>query len=123
MPLPEAFSSREAYGATWAHEQIHSTGHPSKLERPQSGVMGSSAYALEELVAELGAVIVCQRLQVSSDFHNHAAYLAQWAELLREKPSVLFQVLSAARQAADLIAPEPTVAAADGITNPEPMAP
>jgi hypothetical protein len=29
---------------------------------------------------------------------------------LREKPSVLFQVLSAARQAADLIAPEPTMA-------------
>ena len=123
MPLPEAFSSREAYAATWAHEQIHSTGHPSRLERAQIGVMGSSAYAKEELVAELGAVIVCQRLQISSDFQNHAAYLAHWAELLREKPSVLFQVLSAARQAADLIAPEPTVAAADDITSPEPMAP
>ncbi|MCT0218236.1 DUF1738 domain-containing protein [Synechococcus sp. CS-1329] len=123
MPLPEAFLQREAYGATWAHEQIHSTGHPSRLERPQSGAMGSSAYAKEELVAELGAVIVCQRLQIGSDFQNHAAYLAHWAELLREKPSVLFQVLSAARQAADLIAPEPTPAAADEITSPEPMAP
>ena len=123
MPLPEAFSHREAYAATWAHEQIHSTGHPSRLERPQTGAMGSSAYAKEELVAELGAVIVCQRLQIGSDFQNHAAYLAHWAELLREKPSVLFQVLSAARQAADLIAPEPTgAAAADGITNPVPMA-
>lgn len=69
--------------------------------------MGSAAYAREELVAELGAVIVCQRLQIGSDFQNHAAYLAHWAELLREKPSVLFHVLSAARQAADLIAPEP----------------
>ena len=123
MPLPEAFSNREAYAATWAHEQIHSTGHPSRLERPQGGAMGSSAYAKEELVAELGAVIVCQRLQIGSDFQNHAAYLAHWAELLREKPSVLFQVLSAARQAADLIAPEPTGAAADGVSGPDPMAP
>jgi antirestriction protein ArdC len=106
MPSAEAFSSREAYASTWAHEQIHSTGHPSRLNRPQSGAMGSCAYAREELVAELGAVIVCQRLQIGSDFQNHAAYLAHWAELLREKPAVLFQVLSAARQAADLIAPE-----------------
>ena len=122
MPAPEAFSYREAYGATWAHEQIHSTGHPSRLERPQGGAMGSSAYAREELVAELGAVIVCQRLQIGSDFKNHAAYLAHWADLLKESPSVLFQVLSAARQAADLIAPEPTPAAADEITSLEPMA-
>ena len=123
MPAPEAFSNREAYASTWAHEQIHSTGHPSRLERPQGGAMGSSAYAKEELVAELGAVIVCQRLQIGSDFQNHAAYLSHWAELLREKPSVLFQVLSAARQAADLIAPEPTgAAAADDVTNPEPIA-
>jgi antirestriction protein ArdC len=124
MPAPEAFLNREAYAATWAHEQIHSTGHPSRLERPQSGAMGTAAYAREELVAELGAVIVCQRLQIGSDFQNHAAYLSHWAELLREKPSVLFQLLSAARQAADLIAPELTgAAAADDVTSPDPMAP
>lgn len=107
MPAAQAFSNREAYASTWAHEQIHSTGHPSRLDRPQSGAMGSGAYAREELVAELGAVILCQRLQIGSDFQNHAAYLAHWAELLKESSSVLFQVLSAARQAADLIAPEP----------------
>ena len=68
-------------------------------------------------------MIVCQRLQIGSDFQNHAAYLAHWAELLREKPSALFPVLSAARQATDLIALEPSgAAAADDITNPEPMA-
>jgi len=124
MPAAAAFVSRETYASTWAHEQIHSTGHPSRLERPQSGAMCSTAYAREELVAELGAVIVCQRLQIGSDFQNHAAYLSHWAELLREKPSVLFQVLSAARQAADLIAPEPTdAAAADHVTFSEPLAP
>ena len=81
MPAPEAFLNREAYAATWAHEQIHSTGHSTRLGRNQGGTMGTAAYAREELVAELGAVIVCQRLQIGSDFQNHAAYLANWAEL------------------------------------------
>ena len=58
MPAPEAFSHREAYGATWAHEQIHSIGHPSRLERPQSGVMGSAAYAREELVVYSHQVVL-----------------------------------------------------------------
>ncbi|HYP04195.1 MAG TPA: hypothetical protein VER57_06550 [Cyanobium sp.] len=37
---------------------------------------------------------------------SHAAYLGHWIELLKESPRVLFQVLSEARQAADLICPE-----------------
>lgn len=108
MPNPEAFESREAFAATWAHEQIHSTGHKDRLARPMGGTFGSKAYAREELVAELGAVLVCQRLEIGSEFQNHAAYLANWVEVLQEGPRTLFQVLSQARQAADLIAPEAT---------------
>ena len=106
IPNPEAFETREAFAATWAHEQIHSTGHPDRLARPMNGNRGSKAYAREELVAELGAVLLCQRLEIGSEFQNHAAYLASWIEVLREGPRTLFQVLSQARQAADLIAPE-----------------
>jgi len=106
MPNPEAFESREAFAATWAHEQIHSTGHADRLARPMGGTFGSKAYAREELVAELGAVLLCRRLEIGSEFENHAAYLANWVEVLQEGPRTLFQVLSQARQAADLIAPE-----------------
>ncbi|NDC35931.1 MAG: DUF1738 domain-containing protein, partial [Synechococcaceae bacterium WB9_2_112] len=106
MPTPEAFESREAFAATWAHEQVHSTGHSSRLDRPMAGGFGTKAYAREELIAELGAVLVCQRLEIGSEFENHAAYLAHWIELLKEGPRTLFKVLSEARQAADLIAPE-----------------
>ena len=108
MPNPEAFETREAFAATWAHEQIHSTGHADRLARPMGGTFGSKAYAREELVAELGAVLLCQRLEIGSEFQNHAAYLANWVEVLQEGPRTLFQVLSQARQAADLIAPEAT---------------
>ncbi len=106
MPHPEAFTSREAFCATWAHEQAHSTGHASRLARPMDGSFGSSAYAREELVAELAAVLICYRLQIGCQLANHAAYLKEWAQLLMEHPRTLFKVLSDARQAADLIAPE-----------------
>ncbi len=106
MPEPEAFTTREAFAATWAHEQAHSTGHGSRLNRNMTGAHGSKAYAREELVAELAAVLIAYRLQIGCQLKNHAAYLKEWAQLLREEPRALFKVLSDARQAADLIAPE-----------------
>nr|WP_254940713.1 zincin-like metallopeptidase domain-containing protein [Cyanobium sp. Morenito 9A2] len=60
----------------------------------------------KELVAELGAVLLGDRLEIGSEIESHAAYLGHWIELLKESPKVLFQVLSEARQAADLICPE-----------------
>nr|WP_315856486.1 MULTISPECIES: zincin-like metallopeptidase domain-containing protein [unclassified Synechococcus] len=57
----------------------------------------------QELVAEVGAVLLVDRLEIGSEIESHAAYLGHWVELLRESPRVLFQVLSEARQAADLI--------------------
>lgn len=106
MPEAEAFTTREAFAATWAHEQAHSTGHSSRLDRPMGGTQGSKAYAKEELIAELAAVLIAYRLQIGCQLENHAAYLKEWAQLLREEPKALFKVLSQARQAADLIAPE-----------------
>jgi antirestriction protein ArdC len=117
LPDRGAFHSVGALYATWAHEVIHSTGHSSRLARDLSGGMGeggdgSRAYAREELVAELGAVLLGDRLEIGSAMANHAAYLGHWVELLQESPRVLLQVLSDARKAADLVCPE--APAADG---------
>jgi antirestriction protein ArdC len=111
LPDRAAFHSAAALYATWAHEAIHSSGHSSRLARDLSGGMGAEgdggrAYAREELVAELGAVLLGDRLEIGSAMTNHAAYLGHWIELLRESPRVLLQVLSDARKAADLICPE-----------------
>jgi antirestriction protein ArdC len=111
MPERMAFHTAAGFYATWAHEAIHSTGHSSRLARDLSGGMGAAgdrgrAYAREELVAELGAVLLGDRLEIGSAMANHAAYLHGWITLLRESPTVLFQVLADARRAADLIAPE-----------------
>lgn len=119
LPARAAFHSAAAHVATWAHEAIHSTGHPSRLGRDLSGVMGAGdergrAYAREELVAELGAVLLGDRLEIGSDTCHHAAYLSHWIALLRESPRLLLKLLSEARKAADLICPEPDLQAEQG---------
>ncbi|MEB3156382.1 MAG: zincin-like metallopeptidase domain-containing protein [Cyanobacteriota bacterium] len=105
LPERQAFHSAAALYATWAHEALHSTGHASRLARDLSGTMGEEAYAREELLAELGAVLLGERLEIGSDVGNHAAYLAEWIKLLRQSPKILYKLLSEARQAADLICP------------------
>jgi antirestriction protein ArdC len=53
----------------------------------------------------LGAVLLGERLEIGSDVSNHAAYLAEWIQLLRQSPTLLYKLLSEARQAADWISP------------------
>ncbi|MEB3305551.1 MAG: zincin-like metallopeptidase domain-containing protein [Cyanobacteriota bacterium] len=105
LPERQAFRSSAALYATWAHEALHSTGHPSRLARNLHGCVGSAAYAREELVAELGAVLLGDRLEIGSNVANHAAYLSAWIGLLKESPKLLYRLLSEARKAADLICP------------------
>jgi len=111
LPDRAAFHSAGVFYDTCADEVIHSTGHISRLARDLSGGMGEGgdggrAYGREELVAELGAVLLGDRLEIGSAMANHAAYLGHWVELLKESPRVLLQVLSDARKAADLVCPE-----------------
>jgi antirestriction protein ArdC len=106
MPHRKSFVGDASYWATRAHEAVHSTGHKARLARDFGGVFGDEKYAREELVAELGAFLICNRLQIDSAADNHAAYLSHWAKVLKEGPKVLFKVLSDATKAAALIAPE-----------------
>jgi antirestriction protein ArdC len=106
LPESRAFDSRETFCATWAHEQVHSTGHSSRLARNLSGSFGTPSYAREELIAEMGSAILCRRLGIGSELQDHASYLNSWIEVLREDPRALLKALGAAKKAADLIAPE-----------------
>jgi antirestriction protein ArdC len=106
LPRRQSFHGAAELYATWAHECIHSTGHESRLSRNLSGSFGSASYAREELIAELGSILVGQRLQIGCELANHAAYLQSWISVLCESPKVLLQVVSQARQAVDLLCPE-----------------
>ena len=113
MPNRAQFGSAAGLYATWAHEQAHSTGHSSRLARNLLGEFGSESYAREELVAELAAFLICNRLQIPSAAENHAAYLGHWAGVLKEGHKVLFKALSDATKAANAIC-GPDVVEAEG---------
>ena len=96
IPKRYNFKSDESYLATFAHECIHST--MKRLDRKDL------TYAQEELVAELGAYLVCSRLEISNlDTKNHAAYLAAWSPMLKSDPKILFKSLANASKAADMV--------------------
>ena len=98
IPKRYNFKNDESYLATFAHEAIHSTKHKSRLNRKDL------TYANEELVAELGAYLVCNRLQISNlDTQNHAAYLEAWCPMLKSDPKILFKSLANASKAADMV--------------------
>ena len=89
VPKRYNFKNDESFLATYAHEAVHSTKHKSRLNRKDL------TYANEELVAELGAYLICNRLQISNlDTMNHAAYLEAWCPMLKSDPKILFKSLA-----------------------------
>src|SRR5271169_6747905 len=84
------------------HELGHRTGHPSRLNRDQSGAFGSSADAREELVAEMAGAFVCASLGVTPTV-RHADYIGSWLEVIREDNRAITRAASAASKAADHI--------------------
>lgn len=86
--------------ATIVHELIHWSGHQDRLNRPTLGSSIREEYALEELIAELGAAMICSRfdnrIQPRTD---HAAYLKCWLQGLDEE----FYLGNAFKQAQEAI--------------------
>lgn len=91
LPHPEAFVSGEAYYGVAFHELVHWTGHNSRCERDLSGRFGTSAYAMEELVAELGAAFLSAEVGLSlQPRKDHSQYISLWLDVLRSEPKAIF---------------------------------
>jgi antirestriction protein ArdC len=107
MPARSAFNSPEEYYSTFFHELTHSTGHPSRVAR--EGIMGhnpfgSDQYSKEELVAEMGAAMLCGVAGIESrTLENSAAYLETWIRKLRSDSRLIVSAASQAQKAADCI--------------------
>lgn len=100
MPAFGDFENPEAYYATLLHELTHWSGGPGRIDRPKGKRFGDPAYALEELVAELGAAFLCADLCISDKpREDHAPYLAGWVKALQEQPSILMSAAGAAERA------------------------
>jgi len=104
MPPFESFKSREGYYAVLAHEMMHWTGHPSRLDRPNMNMFGDEAYAQEELIAEIAAAFFLAALGVSAEpREDHAKYLKNWLRTLKNDPNALQNAFSEAQKASDFI--------------------
>jgi len=106
LPPKASFSNAKDLYSVLAHETVHWSGHESRLNRLcKFARFGSEAYAVEELVAELGAAFLSTELGVpqSDDLSNVTAYLGHWLKVLQRDHSAIFTAASAASKAADFI--------------------
>lgn len=102
LPHPQEFASSEAYYGVAFHELIHWTGHNSRCARGLSGRFGTAAYAMEELVAEMGAAFLSARTGVSPEPRaDHAQYIGAWISALQVDPKAIFAATSKASDAAN----------------------
>lgn len=99
-------TSAEEYYSTKFHEVTHSTGHASRLNREgivEGHRFGDTLYSREELIAEMGAAMMCGLAgieQVTLD--NSASYLANWLDALKGDTKLIVQAGAAAQRAVDL---------------------
>lgn len=92
----------EAFYSTLCHELVHWSGVKSRLDRDMSGRFGSEAYAVEELVAELGAAFLCGDLGITPEPRaDHACYIKNWLSVLKSDKKAIFTAASKASQAAN----------------------
>jgi len=104
MPQLPSFHSTDGYYATLFHELTHWSGHKSRLDRNLKGRFGSPDYAFEELIAELGAAMLCATTGVSAEpREDHAQYLNGWIKGLKDRPESVWQAFSHAQRAVDFL--------------------
>lgn len=108
VPMKEQFQVIEEYYSTTFHELTHSTGHKSRLDRFTDGraaAFGSETYSKEELVAEIGAASILNRLGIETEksFRNSAAYVQSWLQVLKNDNKFIVSASSKAEKAVEYI--------------------
>lgn len=104
MPEFSQFRSAAGYYSVLAHELIHWTGAKHRLDRNLANRFGSHDYAMEELIAELGAAFTCAQLGLDNEpRRDHAPYIASWLKVLSGDNRAIFTAATKAQQAADYL--------------------
>lgn len=111
LPDPGLFTgsptstATEAYYATKLHELTHWSGASWRLNRAFGERFGDDAYAMEELVAELGSAFLCADLGIANEPRpDHAAYLTPWLKVLEHDPRAIFLAAKLAQDAVEFLA-------------------
>jgi antirestriction protein ArdC len=106
MPSPSWFhatktrTASEGYHSVLLHELTHWSGAAHRIGRDLRNRFGTHAYAFEELVAELGAAFLCASFGITNEpRQDHAAYVANWLEVLNDDSRAIFRAASRAQEA------------------------
>lgn len=106
LPDRSAFATATGYYQVALHELTHWTSAESRCNRPLLGRQNISAYALEELVAELGSAFLTDSCGMPGVL-QHAGYIESWLTALRNDKKVIFTAASMAQKAADYLTGQP----------------
>jgi len=104
IQLPEKanFHSNADYYATALHELSHWTGSESRLNRQFGKKFGDNAYAFEELVAELGAAMLCAHNKIDGQL-QHASYIESWLKVLKADSRAILKASAEAQKILDYL--------------------
>ncbi|MES2652986.1 MAG: zincin-like metallopeptidase domain-containing protein [Bacteroidota bacterium] len=110
MPYPEYFedtntcTATEGYYSTLLHELTHWTGGKDRIERTKGKKFEDVNYALEELVAEMGAAFLCSEFGIETlEKEDHSGYIAYWLKVLKDNKQCIFTASSEASKAVDFL--------------------
>lgn len=114
LPPREAFvgtktsTPAESYYSTLLHELTHWTSNEQRCNRQLGKRFGDSAYAMEELIAELGAAYLCAELGITTEPRaDHAQYLTSWLGVMKADKRAIFTAASSASKALEFLSKRP----------------
>ena len=103
MVQAQGFVKLQAYYSTLFHEIVHSTGNPKRLGRGKFNASQSLDYANEELVAEIGSLMLCEELGLEYNRQNSLSYLKGWLSQTKNVDEALLEACSFANDAVEYL--------------------
>lgn len=108
VPMLSQYAIAEEYYSTTFHELVHSTGHEKRCNRTEdkrNSHFGNEEYSREELVAEIGSAMLCNRTGLDNEkaFKNSVAYIQNWLQALKNDPKMIVWAAGRAEAAAKYI--------------------
>ncbi len=110
MPDKDSFTgtapstATEGFYGVLLHELTHWSGAKRRCDRGLANRFGDDAYAMEELVAELGAAFLSADLGVTSEPRSdHASYIDHWLKVMKADKKAIFTAAAKASQAAGFL--------------------
>lgn len=108
VPMLAQYEEPAEYYSTTFHEFTHSTMKKSRCDREEENrgaFFGNGDYSREELVAEIGAAMLCNQtgIDCGKAFKNSIAYLQSWIKALKNDNKMIVWAAARAEKAARFI--------------------